>query len=146
MNKYHEPVTVLDILAWSSHVLLQPIVFIPIKEFIPQLGIACSLEWEFCKDGDHICQVHLLLQTLYLAPCTVFEWVHDEFSTGNVFFLHLWQYIYWISIHVQGSVMGIGNLAVNKTDKNFCFDRAYTSILVDNIADKWMDIYLYKQM
>lgn len=38
--------------------------------------------------------------------------------------------------------MGIGNLAVNKTDKNFYFDRAY--ILVKKIADKSMDIYLYK--
>lgn len=45
---------------------------------------------------------------------------------------------------MQGTVIGIGNLAVNKTDKNFCFDGAY--IIVGKTVDKSMGIYLYKQM
>lgn len=73
----------------------------------------------------------------------------NEFSTGNIFLpisyciialLYYSEVIHWVPIYVQGSVLGIGNLAVSKTDKNFCFDGAY--ILVGKTVNKSMAIFI----
>lgn len=61
-----------------------------------------------------------------------------------MFFLTVYsEVIHWVPIYVQDSVLGIGNLAVSKTDKNSCFDGAYILVGRQSI-NQWT--YLYKQM